>query len=107
MINAEEYFEDLLIKVIEGVANEDEFATFMEIVRLDADLRSRYVQEMRFQAILSFQGEVGEKGNAGNRQSAAGCGDVSRRGAEARSHGGWWKAAAAAAVLLGGAGVKS
>ena len=53
MNSVNSYFEDLLMKVLEGVASEEEFATLAEIVRQDAELRQRYVRDMRAHALLS------------------------------------------------------
>jgi hypothetical protein len=53
MNSVNSYFEDLLMKVLEGVASEEEFTTFSEIVRQDAELRQRYVRDMRAHALLS------------------------------------------------------
>jgi hypothetical protein len=90
MNRVEAYFEDLLMRVIEGIATEEEFATFAGIIRQDAGLRDRYAREMRLHALLSCEGEAKGVRSAPVRSS--------RQGA-------WWKCAAAAAVLASGAAV--
>jgi ferric-dicitrate binding protein FerR (iron transport regulator) len=112
MNSAESYFEDLLMRVIEGCASEEEFATFSEIIRLDAELRRRYVREMRLHALLSCQGEEKSLGKTGLKhenpkrvsvQMNSGCRET--EAARRRRPSGWWKMAAAVALLLSGAAV--
>ena len=94
---ADAYFEDLLARVVEGAAAEDEFATFAEIIRQEPALRQRYRREMRLHALLCCKGGL----------------PVPKVAAT-----GWWRAdrprfgfsgkrlaAAAAAALLLGAGI--
>jgi hypothetical protein len=52
MNRADAYSEDLLMRVVEGIATADEFAVFAEILRRDAALRRRYAREMRLHALL-------------------------------------------------------
>jgi hypothetical protein len=85
MIRPEDYFEDLLMRVIEGCATGEERVTFAEIIRRDPELRARYIREMRFHAILSFQDE--SDGQTAKRKSLSGF-SIS------------WRAAAAAVVAL-------
>jgi len=105
MNGAESYFEDLLMRVIEGIATEEEFATFSEIIRIDAELRRRYAREMRLHALLSCQGEA-----KAIEKDVAPCATSPKRGWTEMSAGGrrgfnWVKIAAAAAVLISGAAV--
>ncbi len=113
MTSAEAYFEDLLMRVIEGVATEEEFATFAGIIRHDDELRRRYAREMRLHALLSCQGdekatEATVAAGANFRVRARAGADVSvRRQASWRSglRRSLWRSAAALALLLGGAAV--
>ncbi|MDD4018786.1 MAG: FecR family protein [Kiritimatiellae bacterium] len=67
MNGADAYFEDLLMRVIEGVATEDEFATFSGILRHDLQCRRRYAREMRLHVLLRCKGA-----------DASGCGRCGR-----------------------------
>lgn len=106
MNGAESYFEDLLMRVIEGIATEDEFATFSEIIRIDDELRRRYAREMRLHALLSCQREA-----KAFDMDVSPCAASPKRGWTEPSVGGrrwpkfWFKVAAAAAVLVSGAAV--
>ncbi|MDX9868011.1 MAG: hypothetical protein RBT78_08805, partial [Kiritimatiellia bacterium] len=94
---ADAYFEDLLARVVEGAAAEDEFATFAEIIRQEPALRQRYRREMRLHALLCCKG-----GMPAPKVAATGW-----RRARAPQFGfpGKRLVAAAAAALLLGAGI--
>lgn len=94
MISADTYFEDLMIRVIDEVATEEEFSTFEEILLHDAELRRIYIQHMRAHALLCCRGEE----NTAGKRVPKSEGSADRTGRFQV----WWKAAAAAAVLLGG-----
>lgn len=125
MNSADAYFEDLMIRVVDEVATEEEFSTFEEILLHDAELRRIYIQCMRAHALLCCRGEENTAGKRvpksdGSADHTRGVRKSEKReswkletrdskpGEIARQPGRfhvWWKAAAAAAVLLGGTAI--
>ncbi len=85
-------FEDLLEKVIDGLASDDERRLFAVLLKNDESARARYAELMRIHALLRCRFARKEVRNA-NRKPR-------RRDVKSRV---WWKAAAAAmiAVALG------
>ena len=110
MNSVDSYFEDLLMKVLEGVASEEEFATFSEIVRQDAELRQRYVRDMRAHALLSCLREEWRGGGEVLKFEPAsleatpsqGSSKVLKLGSwySKLMKSGWWKVAASVAVTV-------
>lgn len=98
MNSVNSYFEDLLMKVLEGVASEEEFATFSEIVRQDAELRQRYIRDMRAHALLSClqEEQTGQGVRTFKRSSVLKVG--TRNSKLTKSI--WWKVAASVTVTL-------
>lgn len=82
MIGPDAYFEDLLMRVVEGKATEDETATFGGIILMDRELRKVYALEMRVHALLCCkskgQGAVrlreATSGQAGDEDAAVNSG---------------------------------
>jgi len=117
------YFEELMSKVVDELATEEEFATFEEILLRDAELRRRYLQYMRAHALLNcrFKGQTAGMrllthdepvGRTGNTRTATAKSrpyplNVRTAAPIAQLKKPWWgfsvglKTAAAAAVLFG------
>jgi len=93
-------FDDLVQRLTDGCATDEERGRFAALLQEDAALRVRYAELMRIHALLvcRYKG-VGQQGG----RCGAQCGPSPRKG---RDWGWWkWKAAAAAAALLTGAAV--
>jgi hypothetical protein len=97
------------MKVLEGVASEEEFATFSGIVRQDAELRQRYVRDMRAHALLSClqeerRGEEVLKFEPASLEAtpSQGSSKVLKLGTRYSTwmKSGWWKMAASVAVTV-------
>ncbi|MBP7638001.1 MAG: FecR domain-containing protein [Kiritimatiellae bacterium] len=106
MTRADGYFEELLMRVLEGVASEQDFITFTEIIRRDEGLRRRYAREMYVQALLGSQGGT-YASSVGMTVHTEAEGDRLLQGVS-RGMPWWrrrpvWAAAAALMVLAGGA----
>ena len=99
MNSVDSYFEDLLMKVLEGVASEEEFATFSEIVRQYAELRQRYVRDMRAHALLSCLREERRGGGEVLKFESAKVLKL-ETWYSTWMKSGWWKVAASVAVTV-------
>ncbi|MDD4623328.1 MAG: hypothetical protein PHG71_08850, partial [Kiritimatiellae bacterium] len=75
MIGPDAYFEDLLMRVVEGKATEDETATFGGIILMDRELRKVYALEMRVHALLCCK----SKGQGALRGAASATGHGAMR----------------------------
>ncbi|MDX9868356.1 MAG: hypothetical protein RBT78_10555, partial [Kiritimatiellia bacterium] len=100
MMDPDIYFEDLLRKVLDEVATEDEFATFQEILLHDAELRALYVQCARAHAALCCRNRRAAAVPARDRAPVI-REPAPQRGRPRRVRPGGIAAAAALAVLAG------